>query len=155
MQSRTAFEIRKRSLNLWRNLTSNPPASACTASQIQTGAFSARSNRRWHTAKSIATGCRSIAPVARWAGGPAAGAASLEINDRQREAWCQVVGAFVEGSRRHRQLVLFPADGEVPARADGYGVQVRLGALELHRPLAVVPIGYGFISSTNDRPIER
>jgi transposase len=57
-----------------------------------------------------------------------------EINDSQREAWCQSIEAFDEGSRRHRQLALFPADHEVPASADGYGVQVRLDAMELHRP---------------------
>jgi len=57
-----------------------------------------------------------------------------EINDGQREAWCQLIEAFDEGSRRRRQLALFPADREVPASADGYGVQVRLAAMELHRP---------------------
>jgi transposase len=57
-----------------------------------------------------------------------------EINDGQREAWCQLIEAFDEGSRKHRQLALFPADREVPASADGYGVQVRLDAMELHRP---------------------
>jgi len=57
-----------------------------------------------------------------------------EINDGQREAWCQQIEAFDEGSRRHRQLALFPADRAVPAYADGYGVQVRLDAMELHRP---------------------
>ena len=57
-----------------------------------------------------------------------------EINDSQREAWCQSIEAFDEGSRRHRQLALFPADREVPASADGYGVQVRLDAMELRRP---------------------
>jgi transposase len=57
-----------------------------------------------------------------------------EINDGQRAAWCQLIEAFDEGSRRHRQLALFPADREVPACADGYGVQVRLDAMELHRP---------------------
>jgi transposase len=57
-----------------------------------------------------------------------------EINDGQREAWCQSIEAFDESSRRHRQLALFPADREVPACADGYGVQVRLDAMELHRP---------------------
>jgi hypothetical protein len=31
-------------------------------------------------------------------------------------------------------LALFPADREVPECADGYGVQVRLDAMELHRP---------------------
>jgi hypothetical protein len=56
-----------------------------------------------------------------------------EINDGQREAWCQSIEAFDEGSRRHRQLALFPADHQVPASADGYGVQVRLDAMELHR----------------------
>jgi hypothetical protein len=39
-----------------------------------------------------------------------------------------------QGSRRHRQLALFPADREVPECAEGYGVQVRLDAMELHRP---------------------
>jgi transposase len=57
-----------------------------------------------------------------------------EINDGQREAWGRLIEAFDEGSRRHRQLALFPADREVPACADGYGVQVRLDAMELHRP---------------------
>jgi transposase len=57
-----------------------------------------------------------------------------EINDGQREAWCQLIDAFDEGSRRHRQLALFPADREVPACAEGHGVQVRLDAMELHRP---------------------
>ena len=57
-----------------------------------------------------------------------------EINDGQREAWCQLIEAFDEGSQRHRELALFPADREVPACADGYGVQVRLDAMELHRP---------------------
>jgi hypothetical protein len=57
-----------------------------------------------------------------------------EINDSQFEAWYRLIEAFDEGSRRHRQLALFPADREVPACADGYGVQVRLDAMELHRP---------------------
>src|SRR5262249_38372938 len=57
-----------------------------------------------------------------------------EINDGQHDAWCRLIEAFDEGSQRHRQLALFPADREVPACADGYGVQVRLDAMELHRP---------------------
>jgi len=57
-----------------------------------------------------------------------------EINDSQFEAWHRQIEAFDEGSHRHRQLALFPADREVPACADGYGVQVRLDAMELHRP---------------------
>jgi transposase len=57
-----------------------------------------------------------------------------EINDGQREAWCSLIEAFDEGSGRRRQLALFPADHAVPASADNYGVQVRLDAMELHRP---------------------
>jgi transposase len=57
-----------------------------------------------------------------------------EINDSQREAWCRVIEAFDEGSGRHTQLALFPADRAVPEHAQGYGVQVRLEAMELHRP---------------------
>jgi transposase len=57
-----------------------------------------------------------------------------EINDGQRDAWCQLIDAFDEGSQRHRQLALFPSDREVPACAEGYGVRVRLDAMELHRP---------------------
>jgi transposase len=57
-----------------------------------------------------------------------------EINDSQREAWCHLIEAFDEGARRHTQLALFPADRAVPAHAQGHGVQVRLDAMELHRP---------------------
>jgi transposase len=57
-----------------------------------------------------------------------------EINGGQREAWCHLIEAFDEGSRQHRQFALFPADREVPANVHGYGVQVRLDAMELHRP---------------------
>jgi hypothetical protein len=57
-----------------------------------------------------------------------------EINDAQHEAWCQLIEAFDEGAGRHRQLALFPADREVPPHAEGHGVQVRLDAMELHRP---------------------
>jgi hypothetical protein len=57
-----------------------------------------------------------------------------EINDSQREAWCRVIEAFDEGAGRHTQLALFPADRAVPEHAHGYGVQVRLEAMELHRP---------------------
>ena len=57
-----------------------------------------------------------------------------EINDSQREAWCRVIEAFDEGAGRHTQLALFPAERAVPEHAQGYGVQVRLEAMELHRP---------------------
>jgi transposase len=57
-----------------------------------------------------------------------------EINDIQREAWCRVIEAFDEQSQQRRQLALFPAPGEVPEYARGYGIQVRLDGMELHRP---------------------
>lgn len=57
-----------------------------------------------------------------------------EINDSQRESWCRVIEAFDEDTRRRTQLALFPAHREVPEHAKGYGVQVRLDAMALHRP---------------------
>jgi Transposase DDE domain len=57
-----------------------------------------------------------------------------EINDGQHEAWCRQVEAFDEGAHRHTQLALFPADRAVPEHAQAHGVQVRLDAMELHRP---------------------
>jgi len=57
-----------------------------------------------------------------------------EINDGQREAWCRVIEAFDEKTQQRTQLVLFPAQRPLPDYARGYGVQVRLEAMELHRP---------------------
>src|SRR5436190_1353753 len=57
-----------------------------------------------------------------------------EINDSQREAWCRLVEAFDEEAQQRTQLALFPADRSVPDHARGHGVQVRLGAMELHAP---------------------
>jgi hypothetical protein len=57
-----------------------------------------------------------------------------EINDSQREAWCEVIEAFDEGTQGATQLALFPADRALPKHAKGYGVQVRLDRMELHRP---------------------
>jgi hypothetical protein len=57
-----------------------------------------------------------------------------EINDSQHEAWCRVIEAFDEQSQRRTQLALFPAEAELPEHAKAYGVQVRLEAMELHRP---------------------
>src|SRR5258708_4450027 len=57
-----------------------------------------------------------------------------EINDSQQVAWCRVIEGFDEGNGRHRQLALFPAERAVPDHAKGFGVQVRLDAMELHRP---------------------
>ena len=57
-----------------------------------------------------------------------------EINDSQRETWCRVIEAFDEDTQRRTQLALFPAQREVPEHAKAYGVQVRLEAMQLHRP---------------------
>lgn len=57
-----------------------------------------------------------------------------EINDSQREAWCRVIEAFDEEKQGTTQIALFPAHREVPEHARGYGVQVRLDGMQLHRP---------------------
>ena len=57
-----------------------------------------------------------------------------EINDSQHAVWCRVIEAFDEKSGRYRQLALFPAERSVPDEATGFAVQVRLDAMELHRP---------------------
>src|SRR5438132_12457585 len=57
-----------------------------------------------------------------------------EINDSQRDAWCRVIDAFDEQSQQHRQLALFPVGQGVPEHARAYGLQVRLDAMERHRP---------------------
>jgi transposase len=57
-----------------------------------------------------------------------------EINDSQRESWCEVIEAFDEGTKQPTQLALFPAERAVPDHARGYGVQVRLDRMQLHRP---------------------
>ena len=57
-----------------------------------------------------------------------------EINDGQHATWCRVIEGFDEGSGRHRQLALFSAERAVPDHARGFGVQVRLDAMELHHP---------------------
>jgi transposase len=57
-----------------------------------------------------------------------------EINDSQHEAWCRVIEAFDEDTQQRTQLALFPAQREVPEHAKAYGLQVRLEAMQLHRP---------------------
>src|SRR6202140_1186322 len=57
-----------------------------------------------------------------------------EIGDGQHDDWGRAVEAFDEDAQRHTQLSLFSADRELPGQAEGYGVQVRLDAMELHRP---------------------
>ena len=57
-----------------------------------------------------------------------------EINDSQRESWCRMIEVFDEKRERTLPLALFPADRQLPNFAAGFGVQVRLKEMELHRP---------------------
>jgi len=57
-----------------------------------------------------------------------------EVNDSQREGWCRVIEAFDEDTQRRTQMALFPAHRELLEHAKGYGVKVRLDAMQLHRP---------------------
>lgn len=57
-----------------------------------------------------------------------------EINDSQLAGWSHAIEAFDEDAQRYRQLSLFPADKTLPQGTAGYGVQVRLDAMQLHRP---------------------
>ncbi len=57
-----------------------------------------------------------------------------EINDSQQQAWCRVIEGFDEETQQRTQLALFPAEKELPEHAEGFGVQVRLEAMELSRP---------------------
>jgi len=79
----------------------------------------------------------SIVESKRCAGGKVAQRPALylgEINDSQHAAWSRVIEGFDEESQRPRQLALFPAGRGVPDHAASFGVQVRLDAMELHRP---------------------
>src|SRR5246127_3720798 len=57
-----------------------------------------------------------------------------EINDNQRQSWCRTIEVFDENRERTMPLALFPADRQLPNFAAGFGVQVRLDAMQLHRP---------------------
>jgi transposase len=57
-----------------------------------------------------------------------------EINDTQRESWCRTIEVFDENREWTMPLALFPADRQLPNFAAGFGVQVRLKEMELHRP---------------------
>jgi len=57
-----------------------------------------------------------------------------EINDSQRESWCRTIEAFDPQADRTLPLALFPADRPMPEHAAGFGVQVHLDRMELHRP---------------------
>src|SRR5262249_44547357 len=56
------------------------------------------------------------------------------INDSQFEGWDHPIEALYESSQLYRPLAVVPAESEGSAWAGGYGVQVRLDAMELHRP---------------------
>jgi transposase len=94
-----------------------------------------RSNRRFKDGKEHRYW--SIVENKRCSGGKVVQRAVLylgEINDSQREAWCRIVEAFDEEAQQRTQLALFSADRSVPDHARGHGVQVQLGAMELHAP---------------------
>src|SRR3984893_2000104 len=57
-----------------------------------------------------------------------------EINDTQHESWCRTIEVFDDKRERTLALALFPADRQLPNFAAGFGVQVRLKEMELHRP---------------------
>ena len=57
-----------------------------------------------------------------------------EINNSQQESWCRRIEVFDEKRERTLPLALFPADRQLPNFAAGFGVQVRLKEMELHRP---------------------
>ena len=57
-----------------------------------------------------------------------------EIGDGQHDDWSRAIEAFDEDAQRHTQLRLFSADRGLAGQTEGYGVQVRLDAMELHRP---------------------
>jgi hypothetical protein len=58
----------------------------------------------------------------------------VRLTSVQQAAWCRVIEAFDEQREARQPLALFPADRELPAHAAELGLQVRLEALELHRP---------------------
>jgi transposase len=57
-----------------------------------------------------------------------------EINDSQRESWCRTIETFDPQRDRTLPLAIFPADRPLPEHAAGFGVQVHLERMELHRP---------------------
>jgi transposase len=57
-----------------------------------------------------------------------------EINDTQQQSWCRTIEVFDDKRERTLPLALFPADRQLPDFAAGFGVQVRLKEMELHRP---------------------
>jgi hypothetical protein len=109
-----------------------------------------RSNRRFKDGKEHRYW--SIVENKRCAGGKVVQRAVMylgEINDSQREAWCRVIEAFDEEAQQPTQLALFPADRSVPEHARGHGVQIRLGAMELHAPRQWGRVGWPAIYTSN------
>jgi transposase len=57
-----------------------------------------------------------------------------EVNDSQREAWQKAISVFDEDTQQDQQMVLYPADRELPSHATGHGVRVRLDQMRLRHP---------------------
>lgn len=94
-----------------------------------------RSNRRFKDGKEHRYW--SIVENRRCAGGRVVQRQVLylgEINDSQHAEWSRAIEAFDEDAQRYTQLSLFPSDRTMPGEAVGYGVQVRLDAMQLRRP---------------------
>jgi len=56
-----------------------------------------------------------------------------EINDSQKAAWCESIGVFDPGSKKLRQVALFPEDREAPELAHEV-IHIRVDQLQLKRP---------------------
>ena len=105
----------------WRRIRRHVPA-LHTANQGRQGA-------------SLLEHCReqSAVPAAGWCSSRCC--ISARSTTASMQAWCREIEAFDEGTAgAHRQLALFPADRAVARPRQGSWVQVRLGAMQLHRP---------------------
>ncbi len=94
-----------------------------------------KSNRRFKNGKEHCYW--SIVESKRCAGGKTVQRQVLylgEINASQHEAWCREIEAFDESTQQPTQLALFAADQPLPRHAEGHGVRVRLGDMQLRRP---------------------
>jgi transposase len=58
-----------------------------------------------------------------------------EINDSQETVWHKTLEVFDEKQQQYTTLSLFPEDREIPAESSD-SIQVKLSAMELHRPRA-------------------
>jgi hypothetical protein len=72
-----------------------------------------------------------------------------EINDSQRQSWCRTIEVFDEKREWTLPLALFPADRQLPNFAAGFGVQVRLKEMELHRLGSGEPVGWPAIFTSS------